>query len=183
LICRFLNPILIPVIKIFYKLKIQGEENIPPSGGTILLGDQMNPFTALATEMALRRKVFWAVSPSICQPKLLRFFLKIFWRCFSLNPELPDIRGFRYAFNVLRKSGLLAFYPGGINQGIALFCLRAGCNILPMVITQEALSRQRIKIAFGPVYNLNKYQGIIVDVKVIKEVIQIINQTMEQLKQ
>jgi 1-acyl-sn-glycerol-3-phosphate acyltransferase len=159
-----------------------GQENIPTSGAVIIVGNQDNVSAALATEAALRRKISWAVSPAICRSKLLRFFLKIFWRCFSLNPEHPDIKGFRFAFKVLKKSGVLTFYPGGIHQGMALFCLRAGCNILPMAITQNALNHRRIKITFGPIYNLSEYQDITVNVKTIKDVIQRINQSIESLK-
>jgi len=171
------------LIGIFYKLKIQikGQENIPETGGIILLANKMNRITALAVEAALKRPIYWAVSPLACQSKLSRLFIKLFWRSFWLNPERPDIKGFYSAFGILKKSGVLAFYPAGINQGIVLFCLRSGCNILPMAVTEELTHPRRINIAFGPVYNLTEYREIIVNVKNIEEIIQRLNLSIEQL--
>jgi len=178
---RLLKIIIIPLIKNFYKLRIdvQGRDNVPASGAVIILGNQTNFISTLAVESVLRRKVYWAVSPSVCKTKLLRLIFKTFCGCFLLETERADTRGFRSAFKKLRSSKILAFYPGIINRGVTLFCLRSGCNILPMAITQEALHPNHIKITFGSVFNLSEYQHMVINVKNIEDLIQKINQSIK----
>jgi len=177
--------VIIPAIKFFYKLKIQvsGRENISQDAAKVILGNQPNPITALALEAAVARKIYWAISPSVLKATLPKLLLKIFYGCFLLEPQLPDTTGFRSAFRALKKGGLLVFYPGDINRGIALFCLRSGCNILPAAITQEALNPCAINITFGPVYNLSEQQNMIVNLENIQTLMQKIKESVEKLKQ
>jgi len=180
-----LKIIIIPLIKNFYKLRIrvQGGDNVPDSGAVIILGNQKNLISVLAIETVMPRKVYWAVSPSVCRGRLARILFRIFFGCFLLDPGRADTRGFRSAFETLRKSEMLAFYPGVVNQGVALFCLRSGYGLLPVFITQETSTSpfRHININFGPVYNLSEYRRIILNVENVDNIVLQINRSVEKL--
>ena len=169
------------ILPIFYNVRVEGRENIPVCGGVILLNNPVNPIGALIIESALRRKIYWAVSPAVCKTRLGRFVTRRFYRCFPLSTEHADFQGFQKAFAAIKKSNVLAFYPGGVNRGITLFCIRAGYAILPVAVSQDKVHTRNVRVAFGSVYDFHEVQNMNVDVDNIDGLMQRIAQSIEQL--
>jgi hypothetical protein len=94
--------------------------------------------------------------------------------------EIPNIEGFRSAFKVLEREGIVAFYPPGLTRGIGLFCLRSGRNILPAVCLRQNI-RPHFKVFFGPVFNFKKYQYALVNIEIVDGVIQQIKDLIAEL--
>lgn len=168
------------LLRSFWGLKIEGKQNIPKnSEGFILLLDRGNFLECLALEAAISTKVYWAV----CRLKYRHSIFK--WLlfesgCFPLDTAVPDIEGFRLAFEVLKREEAVAFYPPGLTKGIALFCLRSGRDILPAVVLRQN-KRPHFKVFFGPVYNFREYQNAMVNIEIVEGVIQRIRELIAEL--
>lgn len=167
------------VFRAIWGLEIYGQQNIPKKEGFILLWENSYILGCLALEAALPLRIYWAIADLKNQPFILRWFL-LRLGCYPLNPEIPDIEGFRLAFRVLKKERATAFYPGYLNNGFALFCLRAGKDILPVVIHKQK-QRPYFKVIFGKVYNFKAHQDELVNLNRIKEVILTMKDSLDKL--
>ena len=167
-------------LKVFFRLQISGEENIPPPGKAIVLGNQESLFSALVLEASVRDTLYWAILPSLYKNPCANIFLKLLG-CFPLNPLVPDTESFKKAFDVLNKSKMLAFFPGKINLGIVLFSLRAGCRILPVVISKKKAFIPLIRISFGESYDFHEYRNMPASITFIEKITQTINHSFETL--
>lgn len=131
-------------------------------------------------EAAIPRKIYWAVSHLEFRHPIFKWlFLKS--GCFFLDTQIPDTEGFRSAFTVLNREGIVAFYPSGLTRGIGLFCLRSARNFLPAVCFRQNI-RPHFKVFFGPVFNFKKYQDALVNIEIVDGVIQQIKDLIAELK-
>lgn len=170
-------------LRIFYRIDVAGKENIPPSGRLIILGNQKDIVSVIALQASLKNTVYWAVSPALHHRSIFtNIFLKL-WGCFSLNPQIPDSKAFRKAFVVLEESKALAFYPGEVNAGIALFSMRAGCKALAVSISREKTPRSSIKIVFGKTHDFHQYRYIPVNAALVEGMVQTLNYSINELSQ
>jgi len=178
---KFFKIIINSILRFFWGLKIEGQENIPKFGGFILLLDEGKFLECLALEAAIPGKIYWAVSHlEFRYPVLKWFFLKS--GCFFLDTEVPDTKGFRSAFAVLNKEGIVAFYPLRLTKGIGLFCLRSARNILPALCLRQN-ARPRLKVFFAPVCNFKEYREAIVNIEIVEGVIQRIRDFIVELNE
>jgi len=178
---KFLKIIINLILRSFWGLKIEGKQNIPQSEGFILLLDRGRFLECLALEAAISRRIYWAVSHLKCRHPVFKWLLLKFG-CFFLDTEIPDTEGFRSAFTVLNREGIIAFYPPELTRGIGLFCLRSAKNFLPAVCLRQN-TRPRFKVFFGQVYNLEEYREAIVNVEIVNGIIQHIKDLIAELKE
>ncbi|MCM8800938.1 MAG: hypothetical protein NC912_02840 [Candidatus Omnitrophica bacterium] len=157
------------VFRAVWGLRVYNQHDIPRKKGFILLWENSHLLECLALEAALPLRIYWAVADLGSKPSILRWLL-LRLGCYPLDPETPDIKGFRLAFKVLKKESVTVFYPGYLSKGFALFCLRSGKDILPVVIHRQK-QRPYFKVLFGRAYNFKANQIGPVTLKGIEEII------------
>lgn len=178
---KFLKVIINLLLRSFWGLKIEGKQNIPKNPeGFILLLDRGNFLECMALEAAISAKIHWAVCRLEYRYPILKWLL-LKWGCFPLDTAIPDIEGFRLAFGVLKRKEIVAFYPPGLTRGIALFCLRSGEDILPVVVLRQN-KRPHFKVLFAVVWNFKEYQNAMVNIEIVEGIIQQIRDSMERLR-
>lgn len=177
---KFLKPIVNLILQSFWGLKIEGQQNIPQSEGFILLLDQGGFLECLALEATIPRRISWAVSHLKYRYPIFKWLL-LKSGFFCLDTNTPDIAGFRSAFTVLNREGIVAFYPPELTKGIGLFCLRSGRNILPAICLRQK-KKPHFKVFFGPLCNFKDNQDAIVNIEIVEEVIQRIKDSIAVFK-
>ncbi len=134
------------VAKIFYGLKIEGEENLPPknSGKYIFAGNHISildpPFLAVA--VAKHSCVSFMAKKELFNPKERFFWLIKKLGAFSVNREKPEIATFKTVRDILNTDWSLGIFPQGgirptdkiedLQKGFAVIAKNAKADIIPV---------------------------------------------------
>jgi 1-acyl-sn-glycerol-3-phosphate acyltransferase len=163
--------------KIFFRLKIEGLENLPQKTNYIIVVNHASYLDPLIMGGALPKKIYWLA---------FRGFYKIFWMrwFFQLIDTFPSGSSSPRAINLLAENKNVGLFPEGrltqdgnlltFRRGAALLASKTGRPIVPCAIlgTFEALPLGAkfpkfvsVKIKVGkPFYLLKEFDEIIDDV-------------------
>lgn len=173
-VARFL---LKTLLRLLFKIKVEGLENLPSEGGYILAGNHLSgwldPFLLLAFAPATPRIYFIAAKEEVLQPAWRRFFTE------RIGGVIPVERGKFTAIKevsekvgqVLEGGGVLGIFPEGdvsetetgqllpLKKGIGYFAAHSNAAIVPVVFqgTKEPYLRKQIKMIVG--HPLPAYAG------------------------
>lgn len=173
-ILRFCAKVL---LKLFFRLKIEGIENIPQKTNFIIVANHPSYLDPLVVMAAVPEKIHCIA---------LRFLYRFFWlRLFlKLVEALPIGSSSRRALNLLIENKNVGLFPeGGVSRdgtlknfrrGAALLAMKTGRPVLPCAVlgTFQALPLEAklpkfvpIKIKIGkPIYLLKEFEEVIDDV-------------------
>jgi len=204
LIYQSLKIVISLLFKIFYRLKVEGLENLPQEGRFILASNHSSYFDPLAIGVAaLPRRINFMVLRVYYDPWPARWFFKAA-SSFPVDESKPDVGAFRHALKVLRRGGILGIFPeGGRSKdgrlkegklGAALLASKAGVPILPAAVIGafEAFppgalfpKLGSIRVRFGPPITLGNYSDKRVDGErlklVTKRMMSAIGKLMEEV--
>jgi 1-acyl-sn-glycerol-3-phosphate acyltransferase len=161
---------------LFFRLKIEGLENIPRKTNFIIVANHPSYLDPLVVMAAVPRKIHCIA---------LRFLYKIFWlKLFLQSVEaLPIGSSSRKALNLLIENKNVGLFPeGGVSRdgtlknfrrGAALLAMKTGRPIVPCAVlgTYAALPLEAkfpnfvpIKLKIGkPIYLLKEFEDVIDD--------------------
>lgn len=168
--------ILAAIFKIFFRLKIEGLENLPKKGNYIVVANHVSYLDALVLGVAMPQKIYWIALRDLYKLASMRWFLK-------LTDTLPSGNSSQTAVKLLSEDNCIGLFPEGavsrdgklkdFRRGAAMLALRTGRPIVPCLVigTYEAypfgavipkLIPLKVKIA-RPVYLLKEFDEIIDD--------------------
>jgi 1-acyl-sn-glycerol-3-phosphate acyltransferase len=143
--------------KIFFRLKVEGLENLPKKGGYIIApnhSSSLDPFLMIA---AMPRYVRWLVVYEFYDQPRTKWLLQ-HMRFIRVENNLP-----REAFRTLKRGGVLGLFPEGRRTwtgnlgpgrpGAAVLARRTGVPVVPIAVQGAfyANPRWRKKIKFCPI--------------------------------
>ncbi len=166
------------VIRLFFKFKVEGLENIPQKTNFIVVANHASFLDPLVVGVAIPRKIYWLAFREIYTMFWLKWFMKI-------TETLPTGGSSEKAFYLLMKNRNVGLFPEGtrtydgrlreFRRGAALLALKSGRPIVPCAIlgTYEAFPRRAkfpkflpIKVKVGkPMYLLKEFEEVIDDIK------------------
>lgn len=164
------------ILKIFFRLKVQGRENLPKKTNFIAVANHTSFIDPFILEAGIPRKVHCLMMRSIYHKFGLEWF-------FKLKETLPTGSASEKAVYLLNKNEVFGLFPEGrrspdgrlgeFKTGAALLALKTGRPVVPCAIlgAYEAYPRQArfpkfhpIKIKIGkPIYLLKEFTEIIDD--------------------
>ena len=143
--------------KVFFRLKVEGQENLPKKGSFILAANHassLDPFMIIA---AIPRYIRWVIIYEYYDLWYLRWLLKRM-RFIRVENSLP-----KEAFRTLLQGGVIGVFPEGrrswnghlgqAQRGMAALARRTSCPVVPVAIigTFLALPRTRKRLKLHPV--------------------------------
>jgi 1-acyl-sn-glycerol-3-phosphate acyltransferase len=151
-----------PIVRMLFKVRVEGLENIPASGPVILASNHHSFSDSIFLPMVLRRRVTFVAKAEYFERKRTKWF-------FSMMGQIPVKRGggpaseraLEAAEEVLRNGGVFGIYPEGTRSpdgrlykgrtGVARLAMRTGAPICPvaMIGTREAQPIGQVKPNFG----------------------------------
>jgi len=174
-----------PLLRLLFRPRIEGLENIPDEGAAIIAGNHLSFSDHFLMPAILRRRItFLAKSEYFTGPGLKGRLTAAFFRSIGQIPVDRSGKGAGQAaidegLGVLRTNELLGIYPEGTRShdgrlykgrvGVAAMALQAGVPVIPcaMVGTFELqppgrkLPRLgRVTIRFGKPLEFSRYAGI-----------------------
>lgn len=179
-------------LKLFFRLKAEGLENIPQKSNFIVVANHASFLDPLIITAVVPKKIHCIVS---------RFLLKIPLLKWSLEKleVLPAGRSSKKAIEFLTDNKVVGLFPEGgcsrdgklreFRRGVALLAIKTGRPILPCAIlgSYEALPVRAkfpkclpIKVKIGkPIYLLKEFENVIDDIYLQEGIFKIRNKIQE----
>lgn len=138
--CKILSGLF---FKIFYRVKIEGEINIPDEQGFMICSNHIHAFDPALVVMATKRKISFMVKKELFEMPIVRAIMKNAG-AFPVDRSKGDMESIKTAINILKDNNVISIFPEGtrhrdgvfrdIKKGAAMIAIRANSKIVPMRI-------------------------------------------------
>lgn len=182
------------ILKLFFRLKVEGLENLPTKTNFIVVANHTSFLDPIVMGVAIPQKIFWITMKNIYRLSTLSWIMKI-------TGALPTGSVSEKAVYLLRENKSIGLFPEGkisrngqlgeFRRGAALLALKTGRPIVPCAILGafEALPRNAkfpkfhsIKVRIGqPKYLLKEFEDIIDDIYLQEGIFKIKNTIKEMI--
>lgn len=166
---RFVQTLVLGLFKLLYFYKADGQENLPPPGGPLILAsNHASYFDPVFVALGQRRVVRFMAWAALFKGWFGRLITR--WGAFPVDLDRYDPGAFRQALEVLRRGEWLVIFPEGgrtpdgklmeMREGVARLSMLSGAPILPVRIDGafEAWPKpkplpyifKRVRVHYGP---------------------------------
>ena len=154
-----------------YRLKVEGLENVPETGGAIIAPNHMSLFDPPLAGAALlsKRPLNFMAKKELFDIPILGFLIKR-TNAFPVKRGMQDMAAMRNAFKLLEDGCLLLMFPEGTRSkdgnlgkaraGAGMVACHSQVPLIPVKIenTGKMLKFKKIKVKFGkPIYPPREY--------------------------
>ena len=144
---RFLQILLYPFYKLFFRMEVIGKENELMDGPCLICANHISNHDIVFLAINLKRQIYFFAKRELFKFKpfaaLLRWFGTI-----SVSRGQVDLKAITQSIDVLKKGGYIGIFPQGTRthitpspeqakSGIGLMAYRAKSNVLPVYIKSE----------------------------------------------
>lgn len=184
----------IVLLKLFFGLKVEGLNNLPPKNNFIVVANHASLLDPLVLLAAIPKRIYWLALRDLYRISWLKWFIK-------KVEGVPTGRSSEKLISLLMKNKNVCLFPeGGVSRdgklrefrrGAALLAIKTGRPIVPCAIlgSYEALPRTAkfpkfspIKLKIGkPQYLLKEFDEVIDDIYLQEGIFKIRNQIKELL--
>ncbi|MFE2163798.1 lysophospholipid acyltransferase family protein [Streptomyces sp. NPDC059447] len=174
-----------PLLRLLFRPRIEGLENIPAEGAAIVAGNHLSFSDHFLMPAILKRRItFLAKAEYFTGPGLKGRLTAAFFRSAGQIPvdrsgKDAGQAALREGLGVLAKDELLGIYPEGTRShdgrlykgkvGVAAMALRAGVPVVPCAMVgtfeiqppgQKIPNIRRVTIRFGRPLDFSRYEGL-----------------------
>jgi 1-acyl-sn-glycerol-3-phosphate acyltransferase len=180
------------LLSVFFRIEVEGEENVPATGGAILASNHQAFCDSLFLPASTSRRVTFVAKAEYFEQKRTAWF-------FRAAGQIPMHRGggaksqqsLGEALDLLKAGGVLGIYPEGTRPpdehlhrgrtGVARLALAAGCAVVPVALigtraVQPVGARlmrpfKTVKVRFGePINFADRYGDRTGDPMVLRQI-------------
>ncbi len=157
---RFIRNICYIIMRILFKFRVEGHENIPIQGGAVLVANHVSWIDPVALACGVSRPVhFMAKNELFKNPFLGWVFRKVY--AFPVKRGTVDRQAIVTALKRVRTGNLLGIFPEGtrsksdellpFHSGAASFSIKSHVPLVPIYIqgTNKLRLRSEIKVTIG----------------------------------
>ena len=137
--------VLTPILRFFYRVRVEGIENVPRNGAAILAGNHLSFCDSIFLPMVLRRRVtFVAKAEYFEDPKTAWFFRAVGQIPIKREGGSASRRALETAAEVLQQGNLFGIYPEGTrspdgrlykgHSGVARLAFETGAPVLAVAM-------------------------------------------------
>ncbi|MGH9041080.1 MAG: lysophospholipid acyltransferase family protein [Acidimicrobiia bacterium] len=172
--------VLTPVLRVFYRVRVEGRQHVPNRGGAILASNHNAFCDSLFLPAVLRRRLTYVAKAEYFENRRTAWFFRAIGQIpLRRGPGSEWRRALDSAAAVLDEGKLFGIYPEGTRSkdgrlhrghtGVAMLALRTGAPVIPVAIigtraaqpigTLIARPFSRITIRFGAPLDFTEYAG------------------------
>ena len=172
--------ILTPILRVVYRIRVEGREHLPTHGPVILASNHRSFLDSIFIPLIVRRRVtFVAKAEYFDDPKTAWFFRAVGQIPIRREGGSASEGALAAATDVLESGGVFGIYPEGTRTrdgllhkgktGVARLALATGAPIVPVGLigtdecqpTNAKLPRlfRKVTIRFGPPLSMGHYQN------------------------
>ncbi len=152
-------------LKLAYRVKFYGEENLPADGGYILCGNHVSALDPFFLACGMRKDCAF-----IAKAELFKFaFIRMVAKSFNIYPikrGTGDIGGIKKAISVVNDGKPLVMFPEGTRSkdgklgegknGVSLIAKKTGCFLVPCAINAKPRLFTQSKVIYGKPFKINE---------------------------
>ncbi len=153
--------------KIFFRLEIVGEENIPKEGKLIIVANHKSLLDPIFMLLAVRgRRIIPVAKKELFKIPLLSFFLKKM-EVIPIDRTNPGLSTIKLILKQIRDGRILGIFPEGTRSsmeeflpakaGVGLFAAKTKADIIPMSIVTNYKLFSKVKIVIGESIDMSEY--------------------------
>ena len=166
---RFIRGLLSMWIRLFMKVKVQGQDQIPNEGACIVCANHMSWWDPIVVASLTPRVIHFMAKKELFNiPVIGRVFGWL--HAFPVDRGKADIKAIRDSLAILKKGEVLGIFPEGtrkhdpnelaqVHGGAALAALRGGAPIVPIALRGKYGFGSTVKVSIGKPFNLTVTSG------------------------
>lgn len=164
-IYQIIRLFLLAVFKIFFRIKVNGKENLPQNGGLIIMSNHISAFDPPLLAAIFDRPVRFMAKKELFKNPVMRFVLFLA-DSFPVDRSRTDITAVKKALSVLKDNEVLGLFPEGTRMpegklgkpksGSVMLAVKSGVPILPIGI-KNIKKPGRITINIGPTFTMDQF--------------------------
>jgi 1-acyl-sn-glycerol-3-phosphate acyltransferase len=143
---------------IFYRVKIEGIDNVPKTGGVIIASNHISIFDPPLHGVAMRRPLHFMAKKELFNIPLLGYIIKK-TNAFPIDRLHVNLTAIKLSISIVNMGHLLLIFPGGtrntnminIKRGIGMISCITQVPLIPAKIinSDKMLAFKQIKIKYG----------------------------------
>lgn len=189
-----MTPICKGFFSLFYKVKINGIENIPKSGAVIICPNHISNLDPPLVAMAMKnvRPIRFMAKAELFKHKLMASFLYGLG-AFPVHRGKGDRQALKTAGEILKNGECLGLFPEGTRKktdgvqeafvGAAMFALKHNAQVIPVGIKGEFKLFKPLVVSFGRPVDIDVYRKEKVSSEEAKEAMKVIVKEIDALIQ
>lgn len=156
------------IFNIFYRIEINGVENIPKEGRLIICSNHISLRDPIILAIVVPRQLFFMAKKELFKNELLKLLFKNLG-AFPVNRDKSDLTAIKNSIKVLNNNNVLGLFPEGTRvkekkisnamPGIAMISLKAKAPIVPIYINTNYNLFSKIKISIGQPIVFDDWNG------------------------
>ena len=156
------------IYKIVYRIRIEGEENIPKEGAFVICGNHIDFIKVPVIVLYSPRKINFIAKAELFKNPFLKRLGELF-DVISVKRGKQDVDSMKKSLKVLNNGEGLGLFPEGTTRGLekgvkvkngaAFMALRTGKPIVPVGIEVTKRPFPKIIVRYGKVLDYSKYQS------------------------
>lgn len=166
---KFLLAIVSVLIKIIYRVRVNGIENFKDDKPIIISANHTHIFDPVILATLTKKQIFFLSKKEIFEKKLsAKFFTKL--GVISIDRENTDLKAIKSCFRVIRSGNILGIFPEGtrvktidiknMKKGVALIALKNKVNILPIHIEGTYKIFSKITVDIYPMIEISNFENM-----------------------
>ena len=165
--------------RIVYRFRITGLENIPSKGPVILCCNHASAWDPIFICIAVPRWVRFIAKAELFSNPLFALVLRTLG-LISVDRGETDMTMFKKSLDVLKRNQALGIFAQGrrtkdidvnsAKSGVALFALKAGCDIVPMSCISEYKLFKPVIINIGEPISMKPYKDMKIRTPLLNEI-------------
>ena len=165
-----LTKILKVIVKMLFRVKVEGVENIPKEGACIIAANHKSNWDPVFIAGLINTRVINGVAKKeLFKVPILKNILK---KCFVIpvDRENPDICTIKSILKVLKNDGVIGIFPEGTRHkdldtfaepkaGLGMFAVKGKCEVIPVSIVTNYKLFSKVCIYIDKPISFEEYYG------------------------
>jgi 1-acyl-sn-glycerol-3-phosphate acyltransferase len=171
----FIRSFIEPFLRLYFRMRISGAENIPDQGAAIIAPNHKSFFDSFFIALATRRHLRYMGKTELFEGRRGRFLVRL--GAFPVRRGEADQDALDTARTILEQGGLLALFPEGTRvrdpeklgtpkRGVARLALETGAPMIPTAITGTdhlwlgpIAKPKRVQVAFSKPVTVEQFEA------------------------
>ncbi|ADD02411.1 1-acyl-sn-glycerol-3-phosphate acyltransferase [Thermoanaerobacter italicus Ab9] len=155
------------IIKVIFKIKIKGLENIPKKGPVIICSNHISFLDPPVIGALLNRRIYFMAKEELFKNPFLRLLLGTGLGAFPVKRGTADLSAIKTALTYLKKGKAIGIFPEGTRSktgqlqkaepGVAMLAIKGNAPVVPIAIKGRYGLFSKIIINIGKPMNFDKY--------------------------
>lgn len=157
--------ILTPFVRVLYRVRVEGYENLPKNESYILCANHASAIDPLLVGSAFPKRIYCMAKAELFERKMVGWFLKNIG-AFPVKRGEADIGSIKTSLKLLKNGKIMGIFPEGTRSkddkvkaepGLAMLAIKAKVPIVPMAIVSDYKMFHKSKVIIGEKILLKEY--------------------------